>query len=266
MLTCAAAVVATVSVSSVFAALFFLFEPTTAKPGDVVTIRTGGTPAGFTLAEREGPFRRAIRLYVVPNDAAATIRSRFDRRLHFIGSLVPDRNGRGILTFAAPPLDTGTYAVAAWCPGCATSSSGRTFFVLPIPEVSRVRDQLGLHIEMPAATQSCPVTKGRYGNGFLSTSVPGDDGVLVGRREADGTLFQKIWWLPRRGFTGALTVRGERMDALGRMTVLSVNWGYSSDGRGSWASAITFPSEGCWRLSGRVGDIVLTYVVRVVAG
>jgi hypothetical protein len=32
-----------------------------------------------------------------------------------------------------------------------------------------------------------------------------------------------------------------------------------------WASAVKFPSEGCWRLTGRVGDIALSYVVKVVA-
>jgi hypothetical protein len=51
------------------------------------------------------------------------------------------------------------------------------------------------------------------------------------------------------------------------MQVLSVNWGHSlSTGRGSWMSAVTFPSEGCWRINGRVRDVSLSYVVRVVAG
>ena len=48
-----------------------------------------------------------------------------------------------------------------------------------------------------------------------------------------------------------------------------MNWGYSIvDGRrqrGSWASAVEFPSEGCWRLTGRVQDVSLSYVVKVVA-
>ena len=39
--------------------------------------------------------------------------------------------------------------------------------------------------------------------------------------------------------------------------------GHSSDGRGSWASAVSFPTR-CWRLTGRVADISLTYVVRVI--
>ena len=263
-LVLAAAVVAGTIVSSATAALFFLFKPTAAKPGDAVTVRLGGTPASFTLADREKPFQRPIRLYLVQNLISDDVTSRFDRRLHFIGRIVPDRSARGTLAFRVPPLDTGTYVAAAWCPGCARYSFGRTFFVLWLPNVSRHREQMGLRIQMPTGT--CPVTKGRYGNGLLSTTVPGDDGVLVARRDPDGTLFQKLWWLPREGFTGKLTVRGERLDASGQMRVLSVNWGYSSDGRGSWASAVTFPSEGCWRLTGRVRDVSLTYVVKVVSG
>jgi hypothetical protein len=259
------AIAMAVIASSAQAALFFLFKPTAAQPGDVVTVRLGGTPASFTLADRERPFKRAMRLYLVRNDVASKVRTRFDNRLSFIGSLVPDRNTHGLLPFTAPPLDTGTYAVAAWCPGCARYSVGRTFFVLSIPQVSRYR-LMGLRVEMPSPAETCPVTKGRYGNGFLSVSVS-DTGFLPARRNTDGTLFQKLGWLPHKRLRGDLVVRGERLDAPGRMRVLSVNWGYASSGpaaQGSWASAVTFPSEGCWRISGRVRDVSLTYVVRVV--
>jgi hypothetical protein len=113
---------------------------------------------------------------------------------------------------------------------------------------------------------SCPVTRGTVRNRFLSSSVPGRNGVLVARRDPDGTLFQKLWWVPRKGFTGTLSVRGVRLDRPGRMRVLGVNWGYDSFGRGSWASAVAFPAAGCWRVTGRVGRIALSFVVRVVAG
>jgi hypothetical protein len=45
-----------------------------------------------------------------------------------------------------------------------------------------------------------------------------------------------------------------------------VRWGYSSTGRGGWASAVVFAGEGCWRITGRVRDVSLTFVVRVVRG
>ena len=256
------AAVAGVAVSSAHAALFFLFKPTAADAGSVVNVRLGGTPADFIPQDAERPLRNGIRLYLVRRDVAGKVRSRFDPRLHFVGRIVPDRNLHGVLSFTVPPLDTGAYAVAAWCPGCAPHSFGRTLFVQTVPKVSRFRRWMGLRVHLPSATETCPVTRGTYGNGFFSMpSAP--NGVLVTQSD----LGQKLGWIPREGFTGALTVRGERLDAPSApMKVLGVFWGYSSTGEGSWASAVRFPSEGCWRLTGRVGDLTLSFVVRVVRG
>lgn len=264
-LVVAAAVAATIA-GSAQAALFFLFDRVTAETGEVVSIRLGGTPKEYTAQDRQLPLQRPIRVYLVPTESAAKVRGRYDARLHYVGTIRPDRDGRGVLTFPLPAFDSGTYAIASWCPGCASFSRGRTFFVQTVPRVSRYRDEMALRVRMPDPAKRCPVTKGAYGNGLLSTIVPGPNGVLATRKGDDGSLFQKVWWLPHRGLYGPLDVRGDRLDAPGSMRVLSENWGYSSDGRGSWASAISFPSEGCWRLTGRVNDVSLTYVVRVVEG
>jgi hypothetical protein len=254
--------------TSAHAALFFLFAPTSARPGDVVTVRLGGTPVSFTASKRKKPLRPAIRLYLGPAEEIADVRSRFDRRIHFIGSLVPDRNTHGLLSFTVPPLDAGTYAVAAWCPGCRRHSSGRAFFVVPIPRTSRYSNRMGLDISMPDARDSCPVTapnrpgSGRFnhGNGLLVSTLP-RDGVVVGAEyEPDGSLFWKPYWLPRVVTGSAMVVRGERLDAPSApMRVLAVHWG-----SGSWATAATFPSDGCWRITGGTADIALSYVVKVV--
>jgi hypothetical protein len=254
------------------AALFFLFEPASVEAGNVVTVRLGGTPASFSLADRRRPFGPPIRVYVFRNDAADEVRGRLDRRLHFVGTIVPDRNQRGVLTFQAPPLDSGTYVAAAWCPGCARYSSGRSFFTLAQPRASRYREQLALRLRLPRATADrCPVTiprdrQGRYGNGLLATRLSRYGYLRVLRR--DGVLFNKLPWLPLNGLRGELVVSGERLDAPGRMRVLGVSWGYASRGpaaSGSWASAVVFPSEGCWRISARVSDVTLSYVARVVS-
>jgi hypothetical protein len=264
-------------------ALFLLFKPTAATTGDRVVVRLGGTPATFTLDRRVKPLRPAIRVYLVRNEVANSVRSRFDRRISFVGELHPDRNGHGLLTFSVPPLDTGDYVAAAWCPGCASSNSGRTFFVLPVDESvpPRYRPLQSLRVDMPSATTSCPVTRPnrvlppapgqgfpglRYGNGLLSTAVSSDGGLLT-QRDRDGTFSTKLGWLPRKGFTGRLTVRGERLDAAAPpLRVLAVYWGYDTQtGRGGWATPVVFLSDGCWRITGRVGDVSLSYVVRVVA-
>jgi hypothetical protein len=256
------AVAAAVVVSSAHAALFFLFKPTSADAGDLVTVRLGGTPASFEAEDAERPFRDAIRIYLVPRDVAGEVASRFDPRLHFVGRIVPDRNSRGVLSFRVPPLDTGAYALAYWCPGCARFSRGVKFGVQTVPEVSRYRRWMSLRVRLPSAAETCPVTgEGVYGNGFLSTTLP-TDGVIWGRRNPDGTIFEKPGWIPHRGTGGwDLTVRGERVDGPGELRVLGVNWG-----GGSWRTALTFSTEGCWRITGRMGDIALSYVVKVVGG
>jgi hypothetical protein len=75
--------------------------------------------------------------------------------------------------------------------------------------------------------------------------------------------------LPKEGWGGNLMVRGERLYSPGRMRVLNVFWGHSHVNgrrvRGSWMTPLELPSEGCWRISGRVGDISLSDVAKVVA-
>jgi hypothetical protein len=168
-----AATVAAVVAASAHGALFFLFTPRSAEAGQLVTVRLGGTPPGFTLVDRQKPFGKPMRIYLVPNRVADEVTSRFDPRLHFVGSLIPDRDTHGLLSFRAPPLDSGTYVVAAWCPGCATYSRGQRFFVLAPAESSRYRNQMALRLELPPVAAGCPVTRGRYENGILATSVPG---------------------------------------------------------------------------------------------
>jgi hypothetical protein len=160
------------------AALFFLFDRPDAAPNDRVTVRTGGTPKAFMLSRRVKPFQRPIRLYLIRNDVAAGVRSRLDSRLNFVGSIVPDKNVRGVLTFSVPPLDAGEYTLAYWCPACAAYSRGRTFFVHdPDQWVPRYRSQALLRV---ATSEGCPVTllnRNRppgqprsvswYGNGLL---------------------------------------------------------------------------------------------------
>jgi hypothetical protein len=116
------------------AALFFLFEPTSAKPGDRVTVRTAGTPTNFKPVRRRGRFSHPIRIYLVRNDTASKVRSRFDARLTPLGAMLTDTNVRGILAFTVPRLHAGSYSVAAWCPDCGPYSKGRTFFTFLVGE------------------------------------------------------------------------------------------------------------------------------------
>jgi hypothetical protein len=172
------------------------------------------------------------------------------------------------LSFVVPPLATAEYTMARWCPSCRL---GRSFFVgvsdpgVGVPEADRTT----LDLEMPDARASCPVTTSRvartgvftFDNGLLASTVP-TNGIVVAATWEDGSLFWKPGWRLRGKVTHELIVRGERLDAPAPpMRVLAVRWG-----GGSWRTASTFPSEGCWRISGRSGDIALSYVVKVVRG
>jgi hypothetical protein len=148
------------------AALFFLFDQPNAAPNDRLTVRAGGTPSNFKLNQRKKPFQRPVRLYLVRTAVAAEVRSRFDPRLSFVGSVVLGRNARGLLKFSLPPLDPGTYTIAYWCPGCARYSHGRTFYVQdPEQFVEPYRSQALLQLRRASLARSrCQTVASRRGS------------------------------------------------------------------------------------------------------
>ena len=245
--------------SALAAALFFLFSPTTVAAGEQATVRTAGTPANFAPLRSGSP----VRLYLVRNDVARRVKRRTDARLFYVGTLWLNKTTRGSLRFTVPPLDTGDFAVAA--------SRGRTF-------VNRASKPL--RVIFPAAT--CPVTRPNgsqppfnaanrspnfHGNGSLWSRLP-LDGVLTedpARVDPDGTFFEKVFWWAN-GVTGRLRATAERLDrsaAIQRSTGIS---GSSAGfhGSASWATRFHFPPDSCWRITARVQDISLAYVVKVV--
>jgi hypothetical protein len=259
-------------------ALFFLLDQSAAQPNERVTVRTGTTPKRFELRQRARPLQQPVRLYLVATDAAAEVHSRFDKRLYFVGSLVPDKNGRGLLSFNMPPLDAQTYTLAYWCPACAAFSRGRTFFVQrPDQFAPRYRSQTRLRLD---ATDACPVTfpngnrpPGQprnvtwYGNGLLWAGVEQDGIHTVPSSQvaADGSIGNKLLWVTTPPFEKP-TVSGERLDAPARpLRVLGVNTGsFSGAANPSHMTPVEFATAGCWRLRARLGDVSLVYVVQLV--
>ena len=171
------------------------------------------------------------------------------------------RTGRGALTFSVPPLDPGTYALAGWCRRCGTFVVGRA----------------RLKIEAPP---SCPVTLPNwsrppgqprhvtwYGNGLLWAGVERDGTYAVPADQvgADGTISNKLLWVTTPPWRKP-TISGERIDAAAPpLQVLGVNTGsFSGAANPSHMSPVGFPTAGCWRLTARLGDLSLVYVVQVV--
>ena len=195
-----------------------------------------------------------LRLYLVRQDDAVT--SRADRRLSFIGVVKPNRS----LTFSMPPLDAGTYRLAAWSGSTGLRTTAARLRLSP--------------------TSGCPVTRPNgsrppgqprnvtwYGNGALWAGVE-RDGTWTARADqvaADGTLGNKLLWVTTPPWEKP-TVSGERIDAeAAPLRVVRVNTGSFADAANpSHMTPVAFSTPGCWRLRARLGDLSLVYVVRVV--
>ena len=99
-----------------------------------------------------------------------------------------------------------------------------------------------------------------HGNGKLWTVLSLDGKILLAP-DSDGSISDKfMWW---RSIRGALTIEGHRLDAPAPPAVPYIPRGYNDTG--FQASGITFPSEGCWQITGQAGDSKLTFVVEVLA-
>ena len=110
----------------------------------------------------------------------------------------------------------------------------------------------------PGQSQNPGADEAPYlGNGKLWT-VLYPEGV-TGSRRTDGSVEEKFpWW---RGVRGALTISGVRLDAPGAPVRARIPRGYGVSGFQS--TAIVFPTDGCWRITGSAGSATLTFVTSV---
>jgi hypothetical protein len=221
----------------------FTFDRASALANDRVTVRSASS--------------RAARLYLVRHDAAGVM-TRNDRRLHFIGTI----RANGSLRFSVPPLDAGTYRLAVWCARCRFTTAAARLRIRPSPSCPVTRPNGN-------RPRGQPASRHWHGNGLLWAALE-SDGVYTPSRDnvgADGSIFNKLGWVTSPPWDEP-AVSGERIDAdAAPMRVLSVNMGMSSNAdTPSYASAVRFPTPGCWRLRARVRDVSLTYVVRVLSG
>jgi len=134
-----------------------------------------------------------------------------------------------------------------------------------------------------AAPATCPVTIGRkapgagqglfgggsaHWNGSLYVGGLWPNGTIVfrsggpGSIDADGSLSMKFGWTRGEGLRGKLTIHGRRLDVAAPPLRADIPDGYGDTG--FQATALIFPTEGCWEVTGEVGDTRLTFVTRVV--
>jgi hypothetical protein len=129
-----------------------------------------------------------------------------------------------------------------------------------------------------ARVAGCPVTlpNGRtppgeqpsredHGNGALWTGLPPDGTIVAGRPfvRPDGSMRIKFpWWGSLRA-DAELNIISTSLHPRGRVARSTISPGLTGAPH-FWASAIIFPSDGCWRVAASAGHASLTFVVRVV--
>lgn len=111
-----------------------------------------------------------------------------------------------------------------------------------------------------ALTALPPLPPAFHGNGRLWVKLWPLGAIVDRHPRADGSIGVKLpWW---RGLAGRLRISGRRLDAKAPPLRARVPSGYGSSG--FQPSGVVFPSEGCWRVTGRVGRARLSFVVLVV--
>jgi hypothetical protein len=100
-----------------------------------------------------------------------------------------------------------------------------------------------------------------YGNDKLWVGLWPDGLVLIANenKESDGYLSMKFpWW---RALYEPLRIEGRRLDAMTAPLRAYIPEGYDGPFQ---ASGLSFPTDGCWEVTGRVGQEALTFITLVV--
>jgi hypothetical protein len=139
-----------------------------------------------------------------------------------------------------------------------------------IANADRTNDAL---LRRVAAVDPCPLTDANgnipSGASFPGQEFHGNDALAVGfwksnvvvwERQSDGSIDAKFgWW---RVVSGRLQIEGRRLDGAARPLTARVPDGYFDSG--FQPVGIVFPTEGCWEVTGRIGDESLTFVTLVL--
>jgi hypothetical protein len=113
------------------------------------------------------------------------------------------------------------------------------------------------------ALRSMPGWNRAYGNSELWIGGLGEDGVLKAtQRMVDGEGYigwKAAWW---RLKPGIISITGHRVDDAGIVIMSEVPEGYGLNGFQS--TRVRFPGEGCYEITGTMGDEPLTFVTYVI--
>jgi hypothetical protein len=205
--------------------------------------------------------QREIRLYLVPIGIRESLRSRFDSRLSFIGSVRSSHGAR--MRFTMPPLEPGTYSLAYWCRNCLPRAEGVS---VQAGSTLRVSAPTGggcastLPNGNPPTRETSPIAFRFHGNGQLSAFLR-TDGTLV----TNALGGYKMRWRAKEGGSAPFTVRYRLLDPPSAPLTARTGTFGGSYGPASTMSQMGF-TAGCWQITGRLRDVNLGFVTKVVIG
>jgi hypothetical protein len=158
-----------------------------------------------------------------------------------------------MVRLAIPGLVVGGCGAAALAVGCGSSSS-RAACAVTLPATKSVASFGPRGFNYGTTRLRAQLWKGGK---LVAGILPGGGAMAIVNE--DGSIDAKQgWW---RGVPGTLAITGHRLDRPGRPLRASVPGGYGATGFNP--AGLTFPSTGCWKVTGRVGSVRLSYVVKV---
>ena len=195
-----------------------------------------------------------------------------DRPMAIVPSMVEERLDRTVRSGIGVPLLGGAVAAALmlifvgtlWLPGRVPSTPGGSAAPPTAVAPGIANCPVAQPGQAPAEIGEQLFGSGRaWGNDELWVGGLGDGGVIDAGLESvaeDGSIGWKLgWW---RDVRGNLAISGRRLDAQAPPLGARVPEGYGSFG--FQASGVSFPTEGCWEITGRVGEAQLTFVTYVI--
>jgi hypothetical protein len=163
------------------------------------------------------------------------------------------------------PVSTLLCAALAACGGGSAARS-RTGAVIAAPATARVA---GCPVTVPNGRTPPGEQPSRedHGSGGLWTVIPPDGRIVAARAFVlpDGSMRIKFpWWGSRRA-DAHLQLGTSSLHRRGGIAGAQISPGQTGAPH-FWASAIVFPTEGCWRVTASAGHARLSLVVFLVKG
>jgi hypothetical protein len=176
-------------------------------------------------------------------------------------SVDPVMSFRRLGLLAAPFILAGCLGSSEPTPPIKPATQGATPTSHKAKAVSQSKGTCPLTLPNGRTPPGEPDIGANHGNGKIWTAMWPHNVVIAtpDYTERDGSVGMKWpWWW--RDINGKIAITGRRLDAEAPPLTAYTQKGY----RRFQPSAISFPTEGCWEVTGKVGSAKLTFVTLIL--